>query len=301
MSGYDKYIGQTFNEWTILEYIGKRKNNPYVKCKCSCGTIKEVALYSITNNKSKSCGCKAKELFIKNNPKPLINEIGNKYGKLTVIARAENKDTRAYWKCKCDCGKIVIVSGKQLRSGKTKSCGCLRREVSRDKRLEKYGIKPNQQYGKLTTLQTIGKDKNNNYLWKCKCECGNIIVTTTVNLKSGNTTSCGCIISKGEAKITKILEENNIPFKKQFTFDDLYINDGKAKFDFAIFNKDKSIKCLIEYQGVQHSDKNHIWYRPESDLKKKVYCKEKGIKLVEIEYYDYNKIDINFLKEKCNL
>ena len=49
--------------------------------------------------------------------KPLKDESGNVYGRLTVIERAENKDGRAYWKCRCECGKETIVSGKNLRNG----------------------------------------------------------------------------------------------------------------------------------------------------------------------------------------
>lgn len=50
---------------------------------------------------------------------------GQKFNRLTVIKFAyRGKDNRAYWECKCDCGNVVIVSGKNLRSGSTKSCGC---------------------------------------------------------------------------------------------------------------------------------------------------------------------------------
>ena len=59
----------------------------------------------------------------------LKNEIDNRYGYLTVIERApNNKEGRAMWKCKCDCGNEVIVLGKHLRSGNTKSCGCYQKE-----------------------------------------------------------------------------------------------------------------------------------------------------------------------------
>ena len=53
----------------------------------------------------------------------LKDEIGNRYGSLLVVNRAENHGTRAAWVCKCDCGKTTIVAGKTLRSGLTKSCG----------------------------------------------------------------------------------------------------------------------------------------------------------------------------------
>ena len=55
----------------------------------------------------------------------LKNEIGNVYGKLTVIARAENtRDGRSRWLCECECGKQITVLGTNLRKGNTKSCGC---------------------------------------------------------------------------------------------------------------------------------------------------------------------------------
>ena len=58
-----------------------------------------------------------------------------KCNRLTVISRAENKNKRAYWNCLCDCGNITTVSGKKLRSGQTKSCGCLHKEVMSQKKL----------------------------------------------------------------------------------------------------------------------------------------------------------------------
>lgn len=51
---------------------------------------------------------------------------GQKFGRLTVIERAENaKDGRAHWRCHCDCGNEVTVSSYHLTSGHTQSCGCL--------------------------------------------------------------------------------------------------------------------------------------------------------------------------------
>lgn len=56
--------------------------------------------------------------------------LGKKYNRLTVISRAQNEGTRASWNCICDCGNRTIVSGKQLRTEHTKSCGCYRKEVT---------------------------------------------------------------------------------------------------------------------------------------------------------------------------
>jgi hypothetical protein len=60
----------------------------------------------------------------------LINMVGGRYGRLTVISRAENEGTRAAWHCVCDCGNKLVVSGKRLRTKHTQSCGCYRREVT---------------------------------------------------------------------------------------------------------------------------------------------------------------------------
>lgn len=62
----------------------------------------------------------------------LIDEMGNIYGRLTVIGRAENnRQGKAMWICACQCGEQAIIYGSSLRSGATHSCGCLNAEISR--------------------------------------------------------------------------------------------------------------------------------------------------------------------------
>jgi len=80
----------------------------------------------------------------------LIDLTGQRFGRLTVLERAENYKqyldcgwytTKATWLCRCDCGTECIVIGANLRRGSTRSCGCLRseklRERARRKRDEK--------------------------------------------------------------------------------------------------------------------------------------------------------------------
>lgn len=61
-----------------------------------------------------------------------VNETGNRYGRLVVKERIFIRNqNKAYWLCDCDCGeKDVIVQGLNLRKGYTRSCGCLREELS---------------------------------------------------------------------------------------------------------------------------------------------------------------------------
>jgi hypothetical protein len=58
---------------------------------------------------------------------PIKNEIGNKYGKLTVIKQGTTtKNGTIKWLCSCECGNETEVIGYSLRSGITTSCGCNR-------------------------------------------------------------------------------------------------------------------------------------------------------------------------------
>lgn len=62
-----------------------------------------------------------------------IDLTGQKFGRLTVLKRAENYISpnggkRAQWLCKCECGKEVVVLGNNLRKGLTRSCGCFQKE-----------------------------------------------------------------------------------------------------------------------------------------------------------------------------
>ena len=69
------------------------------------------------------------------------DEIGNRYGMLTVVRDYGIKDGRGkVWVCKCDCGNEVAIRGIMLRSGNNRSCGCLK-EMAFDERLER-GLKP---------------------------------------------------------------------------------------------------------------------------------------------------------------
>lgn len=59
---------------------------------------------------------------------PLKDLVGNKYGRLTVVSRAENRGSKAAWLCACQCGGYSTTTTTSLNSGKSRSCGCLQRE-----------------------------------------------------------------------------------------------------------------------------------------------------------------------------
>lgn len=59
--------------------------------------------------------------------KDLTNQ---RFGRLTVVSRADNIKRLTRWNCLCDCGTAVVVYGGHLKSGATKSCGCYNRELT---------------------------------------------------------------------------------------------------------------------------------------------------------------------------
>ena len=68
---------------------------------------------------------------------------GNKYYRLTVIKRIIKENSkRTYFLCKCDCGKEIICQPSDLKMGKTRSCGCLRKENAIE--IGKKNVKHNQ-------------------------------------------------------------------------------------------------------------------------------------------------------------
>lgn len=92
------------------------------------------------------------------------NLVGKKFGRLTVVERAENdKYCTARWKCKCICGGETITSTTHLKSGHTKSCGCFAKEIAKEKALKnphfyKHGLFKNSSYIRIShILNTMRK------------------------------------------------------------------------------------------------------------------------------------------------
>ncbi len=108
--------GQRFNRFRVVRFWRKNKHHQSTwLCRCDCGNTRIIRGGDLTSGNTKSCGCLAAK----------INELGNRYERLVIIAEAETVNSNAMWLCKCDCGNETVVSGSNLRSGSTKSCGCL--------------------------------------------------------------------------------------------------------------------------------------------------------------------------------
>lgn len=117
--------GQKFNKLTVLH----RAENQYGDavrwiCRCECGTETVATTNDLRSGHKKSCGC------LKRVPKA-DNLKGMRFGRLVVMKRVGTIERRPIWRCKCDCGKKTDVRSCDLKSGNTKSCGCLGREKAK--------------------------------------------------------------------------------------------------------------------------------------------------------------------------
>lgn len=147
--------GMRFEKLTVLERdVNKKGNMTYWICRCDCGNIKSIRrdkLLSKGRDKTYSCGCHRKE-------NRRIDETGNRYGKLVVIGLKGSRNGRLYWTCKCDCGNIVHVSGKQLRrdDGKgTRSCGCIKSSIG-EENIAKILIENNIEFEREYSFKELG-------------------------------------------------------------------------------------------------------------------------------------------------
>lgn len=121
-------------------------------------------------------------------------KVGDHYGRL-VVTKESGRDKNGFrFDCLCDCGNTKNVSGYQLRSGKTRSCGCLQQECRRtSRRSTKLAFQTGQIFGRLTIVSDAPRKKGDGHArYVCKCECGSIIELQATYLKTGRQTSCGC-------------------------------------------------------------------------------------------------------------
>lgn len=110
---------------------------------------------------------------------------GMKFGKLTPIMPSHRGPFGIYWLCQCDCGQKKTVAANNLKTGNTRSCGCLQKGVRADW--------SGRRFGKLTVLKLYRRVKqkhNSQTIWLCQCDCGNQRAVWRCNLSAGNVNSC---------------------------------------------------------------------------------------------------------------
>lgn len=100
---------------------------------------------------------------------------GQRFGRWTALTALP----KYRWLCRCDCGTERAVASKNLKNGRSESCGC------------SYKRRAGEKFGRLTLLEQI-KTRGNRALWLCQCACGNTCVVSSANI-GRDTQSCGCL------------------------------------------------------------------------------------------------------------
>ena len=304
---YTKYFPEDVVGYLTLKYKfsctmpnGRKRSKWH--CVCVCGNETDVLETNL--HSTNSCGCMKTEIQKR---KKTDNLIGKIYNYLYVESAAPDRIGKSgrhikRWNCRCVCGNVIQADGAELKKGTVKSCGCKRFERIK----EKYSL-VGQTINSIYVIERLKSAKyansNSTYSrYRCKClECGCEFNVFGSALRRGQLT-CGCINSKGEYEIAKMLNEYGIAFEKGFSFDDLLSPYGSPVFfDFAIFDRNNNMH-LIEYQGVQHyvPQSNHFgdYQREITDPLKKEYCKIHNIPLYEISYEEDIRTAINSILKK---
>lgn len=132
---------------------------------------------------------------------------GKRYGMLTVTGLSEkrNPQGRILYRCRCDCGRECLATRSNLERMEITSCGC-------KNHLPRKNL-TGQKFGRLTVLEIAAPPNGRSqttFLWRCQCNCGNIIVTSTNNLTRGKARSCGCLQRE---TIRNLYQDNTAPCK----------------------------------------------------------------------------------------
>lgn len=152
-------------------------------------------------------------------------------------------------------------------------------------------VEQNKQYGHLIVLypEDINEGSHPRKMWTCKCACGNVILLTEFEILNEHCQRA-CLDSRGEICAADFFDELNIEYQAMKRFDDF-----EYAFDFYL----PAYNIAIECDGAQHfRTKNSEWMsqfklqemRDRDDAKTK-YCKEYGILLYRISFWDHSKFE----------
>lgn len=220
--------------------------------------------------------------------------------KLSIIGEYTNVKSKIEVKCNI-CSYVWISNPINLIKGYgCNKCGHVEKGKKQRKSNDIFNNEILSIYGdKLTLLSkyNTGKDRIN-----VKCNICNH-EWNPVSRRLLNRGCPKCNFSKGELLISNILNEIKINFKSQYIFEGLKTEiNGTPIFDFIIFDELNNIKCVIEYDGLQHFKSVKRWggearlkRQYEIDEFKNNYCYNSNIKIIRIPYTELKKINKEYI------
>lgn len=119
------------------------------------------------------------------------NLLGCRFGMLTVTELTQEKRNHyRVWRCRCDCGREILVDTRRLTRGTVSNCGCVPKKNARNGSIAEDLT--GRRFGNLTVLYRVANRKDRT-CWQCQCDCGNFHTVSAHDLKSGKVKSCGCL------------------------------------------------------------------------------------------------------------
>jgi hypothetical protein len=115
--------GTVFGRFTVIGEALRIRTSGLraMLCRCECGTMKTVGLSDLMYGGTVSCGCARRDSAVDVPP-------GTVFGRWAVIQEAPTRPGGVrVMSCRCECGTQRAVLLRSLRSGRSMSCGCLRR------------------------------------------------------------------------------------------------------------------------------------------------------------------------------
>ncbi|WP_431860181.1 HNH endonuclease [Azospirillum sp.] len=179
--------GRKFGRLVVTGHAHTTARRAFWNALCECGSTVVVRGSNLTTGNTLSCGCFSGDRLVEEKRE---NMEGKRFGRLVVTSYSHTSEGRkAFWYCVCDCGGSSVVSGDQLRRGRTLSCGCLRTEATSSRCKSNIA---GRKFGMLTVLREFGRNARSQTTWLCRCECGNEKVLDGCVLRGGITVTCGC-------------------------------------------------------------------------------------------------------------
>jgi len=234
---YTQYIGQTFNELTILNVKKEEGKSSIIwkfECLCSCGEKVVKRANQVLSGRARSCGHLKK--------KDYSNLIGQKFGELTILEISEpikELNSRRISTCLCSCGRKVKSNFSAVINGQTKTCGDCSRGVrsTRDKDCS-YLI--GKTIGELTILfrANVPEAEKHKEYYSCRCSCGNELVLPVEKITSGKITTC----LECKNKVDKE-DSSSLPSKNNLGIRNIHWDDKEERFVVAVKRGGKWFKA----------------------------------------------------------
>lgn len=287
--------------------------------KCHCGNKFETSFEKFKSRNKRQCNdcgyknCNIEKQYTYQQVKSFIEIESKSHCKL--LSNKYN-NTKTNLKIKCECGNVFITTFEKFKDRNKRQCN-------------KCGYMNIKEYFTFTYdyvkswIETNSSCEllSDTYI-NCyeplllKCECGRTFEKPFSYFKRSKHYKCDyCsnLFSLGEMKVEEFLLSQNINYIPQYTFDELKAinNRQKLRFDFAVFDNNGNIKCLIEYDGKQHftpvdyfGGKKSFEVLQANDKKKESFCKLNNIQLIRIPYYQLENIEEilykNLIQNKSN-